>query len=402
MEKIPVTIIGGGVVGCAIAYELSKSGEGIFLFEKNACLGEEQSGRNSGVIHAGIYYDKEPLKRELCIKGKKLLYEFCRNNNIPVIKTAKIIVAANEKEDKIVDRYVANAFSWGLEGVKKIYSDEIKKIEPNVEAVSALYSPDTGIFDVPAYLKTLAKLACDQGVEILKETKVVDVKPQNDSFIVEVESIRGVSETFETDLLVNAAGLYSDEIAKMVNPHNDYEILPLRGEYYRFNSAKRPGLNMCGTNVYQVQEPFYIDGAEYLGIGIHLTPTFDLAISGKKALGKNVLVGPTSIVVKSKNDYETARQGAEYFLERVAKFFPNLELGDLEMDYAGSRAKLKTGNDFIIKRDDKYPNAVHLVGIDSPGLTSSLALAEYVARMLSENQGGRKTPAVCGTPEAEK
>jgi len=95
-----------------------------------------------------------------------------------------------------------------------------------------------------------------------------------------------------------------------------------------------------------------------------------------------VLVGPTSIVVKKKNDYETARQGAEYFLERVAKLFPNLKLEDLEMDYAGSRAKLKVGNDFVIKKDEKYPNAVHLVGIDSPGLTSSLAIAGYVAKML--------------------
>jgi len=385
MEKIPVTIIGGGVLGCAISYELSKSKEGIFLFEKNSYLGDEQSGRNSGVIHAGIYYDKEPIKRALCLQGKKLIYEFCQKNNIPVIKTAKIIVAANEKEDKIIDRYIKNTTSWGLEGVKKIYKDEIKKIEPNVEAVSALYSPDTGIFDVPAYLQSLAKLAGSQGVEILKETKVVNVEPRNSSFVIEVEYKRGGSETFETEFLINAAGLYSDEIAKMVNPQNDYEILPLRGEYYRFNSAKRAGLNMSGTNVYQVQEPFYIDGVEYLGIGIHLTPTFDLSADGKRAIGKNVLVGPTSIVVKSKNDYETARQGPEYFLERVAKFFPNLKLDDLEMDYAGSRAKLKVGNDFVIKKDDKYPNAVHLVGIDSPGLTSSLAIAEYVAGMLSEN-----------------
>ena len=387
MEKIPVTIIGGGVIGCAIAYELSKSMDGIFLFEKNTFLGDEQSGRNSGVIHAGIYYDKELLKRTLCLEGKKLIYEFCRENKVPVIKTGKIIVAADEKEDKIVDRYIKNTASWGLEGVKKISGAEIKKMEPNVEALSALYSPDTGIFDVPEYLRTLAKLAASQGVEILKETKVVDVKPQGESFLVEVEYKRGGRETFETGLLINAAGLYSDEIAKLINPKNDYEILPLRGEYYRFNSAKRPELNMCGTNVYQVQEPFYIDGVEYLGIGIHLTPTFDLSAGGGRVIGKNVLVGPTSIVVKKKNDYETARQGAAYFLERVIKFFPHLRLEDLEMDYAGSRAKLKSGNDFVIKRDDAYPNAVHLVGIDSPGLTSSLAIAKYVAGMLAENQG---------------
>jgi glycerol-3-phosphate dehydrogenase len=230
----------------------------------------------------------------------------------------------------------------------------------------------------------LAKLAGSQGAEIMKETKVIGVTPSNGSFIVEVQYGRGGTEKFETETIINAAGLYSDEIAAMINPDNKYEILPLRGEYYRFNSSRRPGLGMSGLNVYQVQEPYFIDGVEYLGIGIHLTPTFDMAADGKRAIGKNVLVGPTSIVVKSKNDYETQRQGPEYFLERVINFFPELKLQDLELDYAGSRAKLKVGNDFVIKRDDRYKNAFHLVGIDSPGLTSSLAIAKYLCRMIED------------------
>lgn len=387
MEKIPVTIIGGGVIGCAIANELALTMSGVFLFEKNLYLGDEQSGRNSGVIHAGIYYDKEPLKSSLCVEGKKLLYEFCVSHDVPIVKTGKIIVACDDKEDIRVDRYVANAVQRGLSGIKKITGDEVSRLEPNVHAVSALYSPDTGIFDVPAYLAALAKSASSRGAEILKETKVAAVRPSGDSFVVDVEYGRGGTETFETDIVINAAGLYSDEIANMINPDNKYEILPLRGEYYRFNSSRRSGLEMKGMNVYQVQEPFFVDGIEHLGIGIHLTPTFNISETGKMVIGKNVLLGPTSIVVKNKNDYETERQGAEYFVDKVIKFFPDLKIEDLEMDYAGSRAKLKHGNDFVIKRDDRYPNAVHLVGIDSPGLTSSLAIAKYVGKLLNEKSG---------------
>lgn len=378
MEKIPITIVGGGVIGLAIAWELSKSGwGGVFLFEKNPYLGDEQSGRNSCVLHAGIYYPENSLKAKLCVSGNRMIYDFCREYGVACVNTKKIIVAINDEEDKKIDFYLQRATANGVVGVKKIYRDEIKKIEPNVEAVSALYVPSTGILDVPEYVKALAKLAKDSGAEIIKESKIVKIEPQKNTFIAHVENLRGGTDVFETDILINAAGLYSDEIASMINPNNPYRIIPLRGEYYRYDSSKREEIKLNGMNVYQVQEPYYIDGKMYLGIGIHLTPTLELK-GDKKVIGRYVSVGPTSIPVKDKHDYESERRGPEYFYEDVVKFFPNIKIEDLEIDYAGNRAKLKDYDDFVIKRDDAHSNCIHLIGIDSPGLTSSLSIAGYV------------------------
>lgn len=383
MEKIPITIIGGGVVGCAIAWELSKYKEGIFIFEKNTYLAEEQSARNSGVIHAGIYYKHTPLKRKLCIRGKDLLYDFCKKYNIPHIQTGKIIVATDEKEEKRVDEYIENCLSWGVP-VKKLTKREIKEKEPNVEALCGLFSPTTGIIDVATYVKMLVLLSKENKVEILTQTKVVEIKPDNHSFIVKVEYPNKSYENFKTGLIINAAGLYSDEVAKMLNPTITYEIKPVRGEYFKFNSKKRKEINFFGTNIYPVEQPYYLDGKLHYALGVHLTPTFELK-DNKKELGRYVLVGPSSTPVKDKADYEKERKGPEYFVEQLKKFFPTIDISDLEIDFAGNRAKLKNYDDFIIEKDKTYPNAIHLIGIDSPGLTSSLAIAEYVVRNLIIN-----------------
>ena len=139
---------------------------------------------------------------------------------------------------------------------------------------------------------------------------------------------------------------------------------------------------MNGTNVYPVQKPYYINGTEHLAIGIHLTPAFELNPDGKKVIGNKVLVGPTTSAVRSKDDLKTGRKGPEYFYGSVRKFFPGLKIDDLQADYAGIRSKLKDGEDFVIERDKKHRNAVNLIGIDSPGLTASLAIAKFVKNLL--------------------
>ncbi|MCS7152247.1 MAG: NAD(P)/FAD-dependent oxidoreductase [Endomicrobia bacterium] len=381
METIPITIVGGGVIGCAIAYELSKYKDGIFLFEKNAAIGEEQSGRNSGVIHDGIYYNNAPLKRKFCIEGNKLLYEFCKQHNITFAQTGKLIVATNETEELKLNEYLRNASEWNIP-VKKVSKEDIKVIEPNVYAKAGILSPTSGIIDSATFVQTLAKLAKEQKVEIITQAKIVDVKPNYDEFLLTVCYTNGASETFKTKLLINAAGLYSDEIAKLVNIKNNYEIIPIRGEYCRFNSQLRKEINICSVNIYPVEETYCIDGKEYRVLGVHLTQTFELSNNGNKVLGRYILVGPTAKYVKNKSDYETGRYHPEYFVEKVKKFFPALNVSDLELDYAGIRAKLKNEEDFVIKQDEVYPNAIHLLGIDSPGLTSSLAIAKYVSTII--------------------
>jgi len=380
LEKIQITIIGGGVVGCAIAWQLSKRHKDIFVFEKNPFLGDEQSGRNSGVIHAGIYYKNEPLKQKLCVRGKELLYDFCEKNSVPAFKTGKFIVAVKKEDEKFVEGYLAHAKTHSVPA--EIVDERfVKKREPNVNCHCALWSPTTGIVDPAGFLKALSKLAGQNGVEFLTSAEIVGITPQSGDFLVKVKYKNGEEESFISEIVINSAGLYSDKIARMINPESPYEIVPVRGEYYYFNSSLRKDIHFNGTNVYQVQKPYYIDGREYQAIGIHLTPTFEKEASSYKISSK-VIVGPTSIPVCEKDNYSKNRLGPEKFYKGVKDFFPNLKISDLKMDYAGNRAKLKIGNDFVIEKDHIHSGAINLIGIDSPGLTSSLAIAEYIQQKL--------------------
>ncbi len=387
MEKIDTAVIGGGAVGLAIACALAEKGKDIFLFEKNPYLGDEQSGRNSGVIHAGLYYRDYPLKKKLCVEGNRLLYDFCEKNGVPFSRTGKFVVAVNAEEDKMIDLYIDNARDSGAEGVRRVSPGEVREKEPNVNVYSALISPSTGIVDAADYIKCLERLARGKGVEVMTSTKVTGITSGGSGFIVEIEEGGRKAgsaprrEEFTAEKIINSAGLYSDEIANMINPGNEYKIIPVRGEYYCFDSAARSELSMNGTNIYPVQKEYFIDGIKHLAIGIHLTPVFDIAPGGRKIIGKKILVGPTSNAVSEKDDLEKGRSGPECFYEGVKEFFPGIKAEDLKIDYAGNRSKLADGGDFIIERDSKYSGAVNLIGIESPGLTASLAIAEFVKKL---------------------
>ncbi|MBU4133937.1 FAD-dependent oxidoreductase, partial [bacterium] len=298
-------------------------------------------------------------------------------------RTGKFIVAVNAEEDKMIDRYIDNACDSGAEGVKRVSPEYVRAKEPNVNVYSALISPSTGIVEAAAYIKCLELIARGKGVEVMASTKVTGITAGGAGFIVEIEE-KGRKEEFTTEKLINSAGLYSDEIANMINSENAYEIIPVRGEYYCFDSSLRSELAMNGANVYPVQKPYFIDGVRHLAIGIHLTPVFDIAPGGRKIIGKKILVGPTSRAVSEKDDLEKGRSGQECFYEGVREFFPGIKAEDLKMDYAGNRAKLKGDKDFIIERDSRYSGAVNLVGIESPGLTASLAIAEFVKNILTK------------------
>lgn len=381
MEKVHFTIIGGGVIGCAIAYELSKYFDDIFLFEKEPRLGTAQSERNSGVIHAGVYYNKNSLKAKLCIEGNPMLYNFCNKYDIPVVNTKKLIIATDKKEKKALDFYLKRALDNGVLGIKKISKKELKKMQPTVSGLSALYVPSTGLIDSSSYLKTLVRLAKNNKVEVLKEAEVINIEPKIDSFELRIKR-RTSEEIFETKILINAAGLYSDKIAKMVNQDIPYIITPIRGEYCKFNQKNKPELNIKQMCIYPTPMTHTIDGKKAKTLGVHLTPTFELLKDNKYNVGSIVLVGPTAVSVDDKEDYKKNRQPIKYFYEKIRSYFPNIKLEQLNMDFSGIRAKLKDCEDFVIERDNKYPNCINLVGIDSPGLTASLAIAKYVKGLL--------------------
>jgi len=384
VERIGTAVIGGGAVGCAILYELARAGhKDLFLFEKMMQVGEVQSGRNSGVVHGGVYYATGSLKARLCVEGNPLTYEFCKANDVPVANVGKLIVAPSEEDVPGLEKVFAQAQANSVPGVKIISRSEVKELEPNVDVPRAMHVPTTGIVDTAGFTRALARLAQVNGAQVLTGFEVTRVGPARGVF--ELSGRRGGrEEVFEVEVLINCAGLYSDEIAKMVNPGMKVEIAPMRGEYYKFNRRRRENTWLNGLNIYPVPEILEKDGKEALVVGIHLTPTFGLTRDGKSVVGDTITVGPEFSFVTDKEDYESDRKEAGLFLERVKRFFPSLELEDLEIDFTGIMANLRDGDDFIIKRDDKYPNCVQLVGIDSPGLTSSLAIARRV-RLLLEN-----------------
>jgi L-2-hydroxyglutarate oxidase LhgO len=403
MDRVSITIVGGGVIGCAVAHELSKTGaRDILLIERNPKIkGDNQSSRNSGIIHAGIYYSRatEPLKAKLCVEGNRLLYEFCEEFGVPHRRTGKLVVAVDALEAEYLDEVRADAADNGVPGFRMLDGREVGELEPSVRASKALYFPTTGLVEPTELVGALHHQAEARGVFFLPGNRVVQISPQKDSFEVVTQGRDG-TETFATGLLINAAGLYSDEVARLVNPDSPYRILPIRGEWARFTKGRRPEISMGEMSVYpapygadnttgeRVRAPY----AEYRrllqqgrvtkSIGIHLSPTFDL-VEDEYVVGNTVIVGPTYVVGVEKEDY-SAKHREPYYLDKVNAFFPGLRTEDLELHSTGIRAKLQGRSDFVIEREARHPKCISLVGIDSPGLTASLAIARYVKDMIRD------------------
>ncbi|MBI2520758.1 MAG: NAD(P)/FAD-dependent oxidoreductase [Bdellovibrio sp.] len=382
MERINVAIIGGGVIGCAAAYELSRRGiQDIFVFEKLPYLGDAQSGRNSGVIHAGIYYRTDSLKARLCIEGNALMYDFCRQNDVPAERVGKLVVACTDEEVARLEKLFSQAKANSVPDLVLLETSEIKKYEPNVFAKKAMLVPSTGIVDAASYVKTLEKLANNKGATHLTNFEITNIKPQECEFLI-TGVHAGVTENFSAKNVINAAGLYSDRVAKMINPTWQVEIEPLRGEYYKFNRKKRAGIWLNQYNVYPVPTQMEIDHRQMEVVGIHLTPTFTESMAGVYSLSDLVTVGPEFVYVRDREDYSKGRKPKSYFHQFARRFFPQLEEADLQEDFTGIMANLKNHNDFIIQADQKYPNCIQTVGISSPGLTSSLAIAGMIASLI--------------------
>jgi len=383
MERIGTAVIGGGAVGCAVLLELARAGlENLFLFERMRAVGEVQSARNSGVVHAGIYYKTGSLKAELCAEANALMYEFCRAHGVPISNVGKLVVATSDEELESLEAILLQARANGVPGVRLLTRREVKGLEPNVDVPAALHVPTTRIVDAARYTRTLADLAREAGAHVLTSFEVTGIEPRGGLFVV--TGRRGDrEETFEAETLVNAAGLHCDTVARMVNPALVVDVVPLRGEYCKLNRGKHPGLWLNGFNVYPVPEPLDVRGEATKMVGVHLTPTFAMTRGGGVAVGDTITVGPEFRCVTERDDYERNRKPPGFFLARAKRFLPSLELADLELDFAGIMVHCKGMQDFTIRRDELHPSCVQLLGIDSPGLTCSLAIARRVRRLLA-------------------
>jgi len=366
-EIANVVIIGGGVVGTAITAEISRRYEDVFLLEAMPRLGLGASTRNSGVIHAGIYYQPGSLKAFHCVRGAQWLYEFCREHEIPHKRTGKLIVADSEEQLAELQALKQRGDENGVESLKVVDRSYIQKLEPNVVSPVALDSPNTGIVDAEELIKTLQRIARSHGAHILTNTRVIGAQVEHGLALIRTER-----EEVAARVVINAAGLYSDEVARMFG-YDKYTIYPCRGEYTELPPSRSGIINGL---VYPLPLP------TLHGLGVHFT----------KTLAGTLLVGPNARYVSAKDDYEHNRTELRAFYESAVQMVPNLRLEDMRLSYSGLRARLVPEHvpsfaDFVIEHDPQWPSVIHCIGIESPGLTSCLSIGASVGEMAREVLG---------------
>jgi glycerol-3-phosphate dehydrogenase len=380
VDHANIVIIGGGVVGCAVARAVSQRWSDVFLVEQMPRFGMGASTRNSGVIHSGIYYAPGSLKAQMCVAGNRMLHEFCAAHNVPHRNCGKLVVAQGHEQEAELEHLADNGRANGVEGLRMIDRAAIFAKEPHIVATAALEVPSTGIISAEDLVKTLARIATDHGASLLPRARVVRLDPRADSIAVTIAegdapeaTGEATEETIEARCVINCAGLYADAIAAMLG-NRSYRIYPVRGEYCELVRAKS---GLVNNLVYPLP---HSDG---LSLGVHLTRT----------LWGTVLVGPTADYISEKNDYERNRLPVEEFARRAKPMLPEIEAADLQLAYSGIRAKLAPPGhagftDFVITRDPVASRAIQLIGIESPGLTSCLAIAERVVSLAAEILGG--------------
>ncbi len=372
MDQANILIIGGGVVGCAIAEALSRRWQDVFLVEQFPKLGMATSSRNSGVNHSGIYYPKNSLKARHCVAGNRLTYEFCAKHKVPFRHCGKLVVAADAHEEAELVALKKRGEDNGVEGLRMIGVDEIRKREPHIKGFAALDVPSTGIVSAEELVHAYARVAANQGADIVNHASVTSLEPHGETIRVGLrigDEEDSQTETIEARCIINAAGLYADEVAALLGNHS-WKIYPVRGEYCE---VRGPRAALINNLVYPLPH------ADGLSLGVHFT----------KTLWGTFLLGPTATYVDSKNNYENDRLPISDFAHSAKTLLPEIEEKDLQLGYSGLRPKLVPPGghgiaDFVITRDPNVPQAIHLVGIESPGLTAAPAIAEHVAQLAAE------------------
>jgi L-2-hydroxyglutarate oxidase LhgO len=367
-----ITIIGAGVVGLAIAEKLSEVNKDVFLIEKHLSFGQETSSRNSEVIHAGIYYSRNSLKARLCVEGKWLLYDYCKKFDIPYNNCGKLIVATSEEEIDILESIRLNAIRNGVDDLLVLGREEIAGLEPNIFALKALLSPSTGIIDSHSLMKRFETNSSNNGCQIVYGSEVTGIQQIKNGYRIDLFDSDKKNYSFTTRIIINSAGLTSDKISEMAGIKDEsLKILFCKGEYFRINPPKN---RLIKRLVYPVPHQ------NMEGIGIHVT----IDMGGSAKLGPDV-----KYLESNTYDYKLTVSKQEAFFKSARKFLPFLEFDDLAPEMAGIRPKIqKPGEpirDFYIMEETGrgYPGFINLIGIESPGLTSSIAIAKYVNGLIN-------------------
>jgi L-2-hydroxyglutarate oxidase LhgO len=361
MEHIDVAVIGAGVSGLASARAIAALGYSVCLLERHPRPGLDTSTHNSGVIHAGFYYPTGSLKAKLCVEGRRLLYAFCAANGVPHSNCGKLVVAHEPGEIAGLETLARRGAANGVRGLEIVDRPFVLRREPSVNAVAALWSPETGIVDAEELVKALLRTAAEQGVVFLPGTRLDGAERGADGM-----RLHTARETIHARIVVNAAGLYADDVSALLGGEK-FRIYPARGEYAELVPAKR---HLVNGLVYPPPDTH--------GLGVHLV----------KTMGGQVWLGPTVRFQERKDDYESNRLPIEYFEKAVGRLIDGVGRDDLRLSGSGIRAKLHPESepfaDFLIRRDRDNPFVVQASGIESPGLTSCLAVGELVGRLAAE------------------
>ncbi|KAI9311882.1 NAD dehydrogenase [Dichotomocladium elegans] len=366
-------IIGAGVVGLAIGEKITRErpAETTIVIDKNKRCGEETSSRNSEVIHAGIYYPHDSLKTRLCIEGKKLLYDLLKRADLPYQKVGKLVIAQNEDQKEYLEHLRDKSVELGVE-TEMMTANKVMEMEPHVRAQAGLFSPTTGILDSHAYMDYLEHTITQNGGDVGLNMCATAIVPTDRGYIVSLVSSSRAGNSETTSVLArrvfNSAGLHADKVSNMVLP-KQYTLHYARGCYFAYNGSLR-----VNHLIYPCPDK------NLAGLGTHLT----LDMTGK------IKFGPDVTYIRNPYDYSLPddEEYKQQFVSAIQRFMPSIEYSKLHPDYAGIRPKLAgpgaSFRDFEIKeeRDSGLANFFTLLGIESPGLTSSLSIAEHVHSMI--------------------
>jgi len=366
VDQIDITVIGAGVVGLAVARALSATGHSVAVLERHAAFGQETSSRNSEVIHGGIYYPTGSLKAQLCVSGAALLYEYCRQYQVSHKALGKVIVAVEAGELPALEKIYQTGLANGARELRLLDQAEVRALEPSITAVAGLLSPRTGIVNAHQLMETLAAQAQAQGAMLVFSAEVIGVEKTGDGYRV---SMARDEYQFHSRVVVNCAGLASDRVAGLCGLHvPEYLLHWCKGDYF---SAT------CSLPVKHLVYPV-VSGQAH-GLGIHLTLD----------LGGRARFGPDVTYVDSL-DYTVSAEKMTSFWQAIRRYLPSIRREDLVPDMSGIRPKLQGPSDgfkdFIIRHeaDRGFPGLINLVGIESPGLTACLAIANLVKTLAEE------------------
>ena len=364
MDKVECVVIGAGVIGLAVARRLAQAGREVILLEAAEAIGTVTSSRNSEVIHAGIYYAAGSLMARMCVSGRRALYEYCGDHGIPHRNCGKLIVATTPKETEKLQSIRAHAEANGVLDLQTLRGDDARALEPALNCDAALLSPSTGIIDSHAFMLALRGDAEDAGAACAFHTPLLRAKALAGR--IELDAGGNAPTSLECRLLINAAGLGASAVARSIDGM-PIDLIPpaylAKGNYFSC-SVRAPFSHL----IYPVPEPG--------GLGVHLT----LDMAGQARFGPDVEWIDTI-------DYAVDPARAERFYPAIRRYWPTLPDGALMPSYSGIRPKIVppavAGQDFLIQgpQDHGVEGLINLFGIESPGLTSSLSIADHVGEL---------------------